>query len=116
MQSAPLLSLLIWVPIVAGIIVLRVGSGSPGRARWLALIGALAGLVPAIPLVAGFANGAPSMQFVENVKWLPSFDIAWHLGVDGISLWLIVLTALTTVVIVVAGWQSITVRSAQYFG
>ena len=116
MQSAPLLSLLIWVPIVAGIIVLRVGSGSPGRARWLALIGALAGLVPAIPLVAGFTNGVPSMQFVENVKWLPSFDIAWHLGVDGISLWLIVLTALTTVVIVVAGWQSITVRSAQYFG
>jgi NADH-quinone oxidoreductase subunit M len=116
MQSPPLLSLLIWVPIVAGIIVLRAGSGSPGRARWLALIGALAGLLPVIPLVAGFQNGVPSMQFVENVKWLPSFDIAWHLGVDGISLWLIVLTALTTVVIVVAGWQSITLRSAQYFG
>jgi len=116
MQSPPLLSLLIWVPIVAGIIVLRAGSGSPGRARWLALIGALAGLLPVIPLVAGFQNGVPSKQFVENVKWLPSFDIAWHLGVDGISLWLIVLTALTTVVIVVAGWQSITLRSAQYFG
>ncbi|MGF6726585.1 NADH-quinone oxidoreductase subunit M [Paraburkholderia sp. GAS41] len=116
MQSAPLLSLLIWVPIVAGIIVLRLGSGSPGRARGLALIGALAGLLPVIPLVAGFQNGVPSMQFVENVKWLPSFDIAWHLGVDGISLWLIVLTALTTVVIVVAGWESIKLRSAQYFG
>ncbi|MGF6239784.1 MULTISPECIES: complex I subunit 4 family protein [Paraburkholderia] len=116
MQSAPLLSLLIWVPIVAGIIVLRAGSGSPGRARWLALIGALAGLLPVIPLVAGFQNGVPAMQFVENVKWLPSFDIAWHLGVDGISLWLIVLTALTTLVIVIAGWESITVRSAQYFG
>jgi NADH-quinone oxidoreductase subunit M len=116
MQSPPLLSLLIWVPIVAGIIVLRAGSGSPGRARWLALIGALAGLLPVIPLVAGFQNGVPAMQFVENVKWLPSFDIAWHLGVDGISLWLIVLTALTTVVIVVAGWESIKLRSAQYFG
>ena len=116
MQSAPLLSLLIWVPIVAGIIVLRAGSGSPGRARWLALIGAIAGLLPVIPLVAGFQNGVPAMQFVENVKWLPSFDIAWHLGVDGISLWLIVLTALTTVVIVVAGWESIKLRSAQYFG
>ena len=116
MQSPPLLSLLIWVPIVAGIIVLRAGSGSPGRARWLALIGAIAGLLPVIPLVAGFQNGVPAMQFVENVKWLPSFDIAWHLGVDGISLWLIVLTALTTVVIVVAGWESIKLRSAQYFG
>jgi NADH-quinone oxidoreductase subunit M len=101
---------------VAGIIVLRAGSGSPGRARWLALIGAIAGLLPVIPLVAGFQNGVPAMQFVENVKWLPSFDIAWHLGVDGISLWLIVLTALTTVVIVVAGWESIKLRSAQYFG
>jgi NADH-quinone oxidoreductase subunit M len=116
MQSPPLLSLLIWVPIVAGIIVLRAGSGSPGRARWLALIGAIAGLLPVIPLVAGFQNGVPAMQFVENVKWLPSFDIAWHLAVDGISLWLIVLTALTTVVIVVAGWESIKLRSAQYFG
>jgi NADH-quinone oxidoreductase subunit M len=116
MQSPPLLSLLIWVPIVAGILVLRAGSGSPGRARWLALIGAIAGLLPVIPLVAGFQNGVPAMQFVENVKWLPSFDIAWHLGVDGISLWLIVLTALTTVVIVVAGWESIKLRSAQYFG
>jgi NADH-quinone oxidoreductase subunit M len=116
MQSPPLLSLLIWVPIVAGIIVLRAGSGSPGRARWLALVGAIAGLLPVIPLVAGFQNGVPALQFVENVKWLPSFDIAWHLGVDGISLWLIVLTALTTVVIVVAGWESIKLRSAQYFG
>ncbi|RFU45185.1 NuoM family protein [Paraburkholderia sp. DHOC27] len=115
MQHPPLLSLLIWVPIVAGIIVLRAGAGSPGRARWFALIGALAGAVPAIPLVASFQNGG-GMQFVEHVKWLPAFGIGWHLGVDGISLWLIVLTALTTVVIVVAGWESITVRSAQYFG
>jgi NADH-quinone oxidoreductase subunit M len=116
MHSAPLLSLLIWIPIVAGIIVLRVGSRSPGVARWLALIGALAGLQPVFPLVEGFRNGVPTMQFVENVKWLPSFDIAWHLGVDGISLWLIALTAVTTLIIVVAGWKSITMRSAQYFG
>jgi NADH-quinone oxidoreductase subunit M len=101
---------------VAGIIVLRAGSGSPARARWLALIGAIAGLLPAIPLVAGFQDGLPALQFVENVKWLPSFDIAWHLGVDGISLWLIVLTAITTLIIVIAGWESITMRSAQYFG
>jgi NADH-quinone oxidoreductase subunit M len=116
MQSPPLLSLLIWVPIVAGIIVLRAGASSPVRARWLALVGALAGAAPVVPLIAGFQNGAPGMQFVENAKWLPTFDIAWHLGVDGISLWLIVLTALTTLIIVVAGWRSITLRSAQYFG
>jgi len=117
MQPLSLLSLLIWVPIVAGVIVLFAGSDStPNRVRWLALAGAIAGFVPAIPLVAGFRNSVVTMQFVEYHKWLPSFDIAWHLGVDGISLWLVVLTALTTIIIVVASWESITVRVAQYFG
>jgi len=117
MQSAPLLSLLIWIPIVAGVIVLRSGSDrSAGRVRWLALLGAIAGLLPVIPLLAGFQNSVTTAQFVEHVKWLPEFGIGWHLGIDGVSLWLVVLTALTTVIIVVASWRSINVRVAQYFG
>ncbi|MDE1179813.1 NADH-quinone oxidoreductase subunit M [Paraburkholderia sp.] len=117
MQSAPLLSLLIWIPVVAGVVMLRVGSDrAANRTRWLALIGSLAGLLPVIPLVATFNKSLATMQFVENVKWLPSFDIAWHLGVDGISLWLVVLTALTTVIVVIASWESINTRLAQYFG
>ncbi len=117
MQLPPLLSLLIWIPIVAGLVVLRTGSDRAlNRTRWIALIGALAGLVPAIPLVAGFRNGVVAMQFVENTPWLPSFGVAWHLGVDGISMWFAALTALTTVIIVIASWESITVRTAQYFG
>ncbi|MGF6602895.1 NADH-quinone oxidoreductase subunit M [Paraburkholderia sp. GAS448] len=117
MQSAPLLSLLIWIPIAAGAIVMRAGSDrSADRVRWLALIGAIAGLLPAIPLVVRFQNSVATAQFVEHVNWLPEFGIGWHLGIDGISLWLVVLTALTTIIIVIASWRSITVRVAQYFG
>src|ERR1700754_211785 len=111
MQLPPLLSQLIWIPIVAGLVVLRAGSDRAlNRTRWIALIGALAGLAPVIPLVHGFENHAVALQFVENTPWLPSLGIAWHLGVDGISLWFTVLTALTTVIIVIASWQSITRR------
>ena len=117
MPLPPLLSLLIWIPIVAGLVVLRAGSDAArSRTRWLALIGAIAGFLPVIPLVSNFRNDVTSMQFVENVRWLPTFDIAWHVGVDGISLWLVALTALTTIIIVVASWESITERTAQYFG
>jgi NADH-quinone oxidoreductase subunit M len=117
MQLPPLLSLLIWIPIVAGLVVLRAGSDRAlNRTRWIALIGALASALPVIPLVHGFQNGVVAMQFVENAQWLPSLGIAWHLGVDGISLWFTVLTALTTVIVVIASWQSITRRTAQYFG
>ncbi|CAH2908418.1 MAG: NADH-ubiquinone oxidoreductase chain M (EC [uncultured Paraburkholderia sp.] len=113
----PLLSLLIWIPIVAGLVVLRAGSdASRGRTQWLALISAVAGFVPVIPLVANFRNDVTSMQFVENIRWSPTFDIARHVGVDGISLWLVALTALTTIIIVIASWESITARTAQYFG
>ncbi|MEA3120783.1 MAG: NADH-quinone oxidoreductase subunit [Paraburkholderia sp.] len=115
--SSSLLSLLIWIPICAGIAVICTSSErAPARTRWLALIGALAGLAPVIPLVAGFRDDVSTMQFVENVKWLPSLDVAYHLGVDGISLWFVALTAITTVIVVVASWESIDVRVGQYFG
>jgi NADH-quinone oxidoreductase subunit M len=117
MQLPSLLSLLIWIPIAAGLVVLRAGSDRAlNRTRWFALVGALAALVPCIPLVRGFQNQVVALQFVENMPWLPSFGVAYHLGVDGISLWFTVLTALTTVIIVIASWQSITQRAAQYFG
>ncbi len=112
-----LLSLTIWVPVLAGILVLCAGSDrSPGRTRWLALVGALAGLAPTIPLVVGFQDKLATMQFVEKAAWLPAMGISWHLGIDGISLWFVVLTALTTVIVVVASWESVNSRIAQYFG
>ncbi|MEM5327654.1 NADH-quinone oxidoreductase subunit M [Paraburkholderia sp. JHI2823] len=117
MQSVPFLSLAIWIPILFGVAVLRLGSDRhPQRARWLSLIGAVVGLLLTLPLISGFDNHQAGMQFVEFREWLPEFGVAWRLGVDGISMWLVVLTAFTTLVIVVASWESITVRVAQYFG
>jgi NADH-quinone oxidoreductase subunit M len=116
MQSVPFLSLAIWIPILFGVVVLRVGSGHAQRARWVALVGAVVGLLLTLPLIVGFDNTVAGMQFVVFRNWLPDFGVAWRLGIDGISLWLVVLTAFTTLVIVIASWQSITVRVAQFFG
>jgi len=123
MQSVPLLStfpvpflsLAIWVPILFGILILLTGSDSkPAASRWLALIGSIVSLMLTIPLIAGFNDATAAMQFVELHDWIPEFNIAYHLGIDGISLWLVVLTAFTTLIIVIASWNVITYRVAQY--
>ena len=115
MQSLPLLSLAIWIPIVVGILVLFIGSDSnPAPARWVALIGSLIGLIVVIPLITGFDDSTAAMQFVEQSNWIERFHITYHLGIDGISLWLVALTAFTTVIVVIAGWVVITRRVAQY--
>ena len=114
MQSLPLLSLAIWVPIVFGVAILCVGSSKqPTPARWLALIGAVLGLLLTVPLVFGYDATSGAEQFVEQANWLPALNSTYHLGIDGISLWLVVLTAFTTVVIVLASWRS-TIRVPQY--
>ncbi|KVA70935.1 NADH:ubiquinone oxidoreductase subunit M [Burkholderia ubonensis] len=115
MQAFPILSLAIWVPILFGAFLLRAGSDRhPRRTRLIALAGALAGLAAVVPLVAGFDKHSAAMQFVEHRDWLAAFGAGWRLGIDGASLWLVVLTAFTTLVIVVASWESVTVRVAQY--
>ncbi|MGI4984531.1 MAG: complex I subunit 4 family protein, partial [Janthinobacterium lividum] len=115
MQSLPLLSLAIWIPIFFGLGVLCVGSSGQSRpARWLALTGSVLGLLLTIPLVAGYDANVGTEQFVEHAPWLAALNSTYHLGIDGISLWLIVLTAFTTVVIVLASWGSMKVRVAQY--
>lgn len=115
MQSLPLLSLAIWIPIFFGLGVLCVGSSGQSRpARWLALTGSVLGLLLTIPLVAGYDANVGTEQFVEHAPWLAALNSTYHLGIDGISLWLIVLTAFTTMVIVLASWGSMKVRVAQY--
>jgi NADH-quinone oxidoreductase subunit M len=115
MQSIPLLSLSIWFPIIFGVAILRIGSDrNPMPARWLALAGSAICFIVTLPLVTGFETHSPAMQFVERVNWLPAFDISYHLGVDGISMWLTVLTAFTTLIVTIASWNVITVRVGQY--
>ena len=114
-SSVPWLTLAIFVPIVAGLVLLAVGRDDrPEFTRALALAGALAGLLVTIPLYTGFDSSTAAMQFVEKVEWIRAFPVYYHLGVDGISLWFVILTAFITLIVVIAGWQVITYRIAQY--
>ena len=112
-----LLSLAIWTPIAFGTVLLALGRDEHARAvRWLALVGALLGLAVTVPLVTGFDASSAAMQFVEKAPWIERFNVHYHLGVDGISLWLVPLTAFITVIVVLAGWEVITERVNQYMG
>jgi NADH-quinone oxidoreductase subunit M len=113
----PFLSLAIWVPIVFGVLVLmKSGEHREPQARLLALIGSLVSFMITLPIVLGFNPAAHGMQFVEKFSWIPRFNVDYHLGVDGLSLWFIPLTAFITVLVVIAGWEVIEKRVAQYFG
>ncbi len=112
-----LLSLSIWVPIAFGALLLAFSKeGQANAVRWLALIGALIGFAVTIPLITGFDTTTANMQFVENVLWIERFNIHYHLGVDGISMWFVPLTAFITVIVVIASWANITERVNQYMG
>ncbi|MCX7742485.1 MAG: NADH-quinone oxidoreductase subunit M [Tepidimonas sp.] len=112
-----LLSLAIWTPILFGAVLLAAGRDEHARVvRWIALVGALLGLAVTVPLVTGFDSSSAAMQFVEKAPWIERFQVHYHLGIDGISLWLIPLTAFITVIVVLAGWEVITERVNQYMG
>jgi NADH-quinone oxidoreductase subunit M len=111
------LSLSIWMPIIFGVLLLVVVKDSqPGFARALALLGALCSFVVTLPLYINFEIGSAAMQFVEKSPWIGRFNIFYHLGVDGISMWFILLTSFITVIVVLAGWEVITERVNQYMG
>ena len=112
-----LLSLAIWTPIFFGVVLLALGRDDQApMVRWIALVGAVVGLAVTVPLYTGFKLGTAALQFVEKAPWIQNFNIHYHLGVDGISLWLILLTAFINVVVIIASWESITTRVNQYMG
>lgn len=112
----PLLSLAIWVPVIAGVLLLGVAHDDSRTklGRWIALAGALAGLAVTIPLYTGFRLDTADMQFVEFSAWIPRFNVNYHLGVDGISMLFVILNSFVTVTVVAAGWQVIQQKVAQY--
>jgi len=113
----PYLSLSIWVPIIFGLLVLALGRDSnKGLVRVGALVGALVSFAVTIPLITNFDNAAHGMQFVEKSPWIQTFNILYSLGIDGLSLWFIPLTAFITVIVVISAWQVIEKRVAQYMG
>ncbi|ETF01627.1 NADH:ubiquinone oxidoreductase subunit M [Advenella kashmirensis W13003] len=114
-STLPWLSLAIFVPIVAGILVLIMGSDERADfTRKLALFGSVIGFLVTLPIYFGFDGSTAQMQFVEQTPWIDAFSATYHLGVDGISMWLVLLTSFITVIVVLAGWEVITKRVAQY--
>ncbi len=112
--SYPILSLVIWVPIAAGLAVLAVGDRNLRVVRVIALLGAVGGLLVALPLWTHFDRLAGDFQFMELAPWISAFNVYYRLGIDGMSLLLILLNCITTVLVVVAGWEVIRERVAQY--
>ena len=117
MQSSAILSLSIWVPILSGLIVFATGNDRNARlARGLALVGAVVSLLVTLPLLTQFDLTTEKFQFVEKWMWIERFNIQYFLGVDGISMLFVPLTAFITVLVVIAGWEVIEQRVAQYMG
>jgi NADH-quinone oxidoreductase subunit M len=108
-----LLSLAIWIPIAAGVLVLLARNESLQRS--LALGGAVFGFLVTIPLYAGFDLANPGMQFVQNLPWIERFNIHYHLGVDGISMLFVLLNSFITILVVISGWSVIAQRVGQYY-
>jgi NADH-quinone oxidoreductase subunit M len=115
MHSIPILSLCIWMPIAFGFLLLACGSDRhPHVARGIALVGALLSFAVTLLLLPGFDPGTSNMQFVEKLTWISRFNAQYYLGVDGISVWFVILTAFITVIVVIAGWEVIEEKVAQY--
>jgi NADH-quinone oxidoreductase subunit M len=117
MQTAtPWLSLAIWVPIAFGLAILAAGRDLHANVvRTVALVGSLLGLLVTLPLYTGFDAASAGLQFVEQAPWIERFNAYYHLGIDGLSVWFVLLTAFITVIVVLAGWDVITERVAQYY-
>ncbi len=115
MQGHDWLSVVIWLPVAGGLLTLAIGDRRAQAARWAALLTSLATLAACVPLCTGFVNGTAAFQFIERVPWIAALHAQYYLGVDGISLPLIVLTAFMTVPVIIAGWNVVEKRPAQYF-
>ena len=109
----PILSLLLWLPILGGCLVLLAGRIAPQTVRWLSLFVAVLTFAVSVPLWTGFEHVA-AMQFVEMKPWIGRFNVNYHLGVDGIAMPLILLNSLMTVLVVIAHWEVVTDKVAQY--
>ena len=112
----PWLSAAIWIPIGLGLFLLSAGRDrSAAVVRAVALTGSLAGLLATVPVVNGFRLDQAGLQFEEKVPWIGTLNANYHLGVDGLSIWFVPLTAFITVIAVLAGWKAIGERVAQYY-
>jgi len=114
MNELPLLSLLIWIPIFGGLLLLLLGDKNPGLSKTIALVVSVVTLALCVPLYQGFDVSTANMQFVEHAAWIPTLNINYSLGIDGFALPMIILTCFSMVLVIVAGWEVIENRPGQY--
>jgi len=112
----PILSTLIWLPIIAGVIVLFAGRNNPTLAKWVSLGAAIVTFLLSLPLWFAFDRSTAAMQFVEKIDWIPTYHIQYFLGVDGLSMPLVLLTTFTQVLVIASAWEVIKERVEQYMG
>jgi len=110
----PILSLTTWLPIIGGALLLAIGDKAPNASRWMALATAILTFVISIALYCGFDLTTAQMQFVERAPWIPMFNVEYYLGVDGISMPLIILTTFISIFVVIAGWEVIQYKPGMY--
>ena len=116
-MQMPWLSLSIWLPIAIGAFLLLLGKeGQTQLVRWIALLGSVLSFAVTLPVYSNFQLGTAQMQLEEKHSWIQPFNVFYHLGVDGLSLWFVLLTAFVTIIVVIAGWEVIQTRVNQYFG
>ena len=115
MTDWPILSVLIWLPIAVGAVLLALGERAVVAGRWLALLGSLTTFMLSLPLWTNFDVSTAVMQFVEHREWINAFNATYHLGVDGFAMPLVVLTTFITPFVVLAGWTAIENKQTQYY-
>ena len=115
-HTTPWLSLSIWIPILFGLVILGAGRDRNSSViRTVALVGSLLGFLVTLPLITGFDASSAQLQFVERSPWIDRLNASYYLGVDGLSVWFVLLTAFMTIIVVLAGWEVIESRVAQYY-
>lgn len=110
----PILSAVIWLPVLGGLLVAFSGDKAPNASRWLALVVAVLTFLLSLSLYTNFDTGTAAMQLQENIPWIEAFKVNYHLGVDGISMPLIILTTFITILVIISGWQVIQYKPSQY--
>lgn len=113
-KHLPILSILIWLPVIAAVVILVLGSKREHFARWVALVTTLLCLVACLFLYLGFDSAVSHMQFVEQIAWIPDYHINYDLGVDGVSMPLVILTCFTTLIVILGSWELVTEQVALY--
>ncbi|MDC0430757.1 NADH-quinone oxidoreductase subunit M [Candidatus Thioglobus sp.] len=109
-----LLSLLIWLPIFGGALVIWLGNERANTARWLSVALSIVVFIMSLSLFTEFDSSTHLMQFEEKASWISQFDVYYHIGVDGISMPLIILTTFSSILVLIAGWEVIQTRPAHY--